>query len=483
MSPLKALSAELLRYTSVRDAATELARELAARLDIPVALLSRRGESWRYEGEGFPRAAGVTPPLAGALTVPSGVSPTAGDGWTGIVLGRFHSRDWVLMVPGAPRAWADCEWLDPLGELTEVTLQNVADHEEMIEATQRARRAYAFTRRLSGVTEAGRVHRMIVDTMAAQVGATCGALAIYNPQERHLAIVSTHGYPRAIVEDLRIIPGAGILGQAFTTGRPLIGRASDEASGRRRLRYATDSYVVVPLKSAQAVIGLVALTDRADHQPFDDQDLADLRLLAPAAALALGQVHLHQNIDELTQMATVDVVTGLFNRRYFEARLDVEVQRVRRQGQDLSLLMVDIDDFKRVNDSLGHLAGDEVLRAVGGVLRNTVRIFDLCARYGGEEFLILMPGATAAVAAGVAERVRRQIKLHCSRGSVTVSASIGVGVLTPGDTGEQLIATADAGLMAAKAAGKDTIRFGRQSEPIARSFDRRGEAHDSPARS
>ncbi len=460
--PFESLALDLGQHRSVRDAARQLAAELAVLVNLPVALLSRREEVWRFEGEGFPSGADAVPALETRLAVPGPSGQL--DGWTGVVLGQFQESEWVLMVPGTPAAWANTDWLDQFGDSVRESLERVAVREEMIEANRRARRAYAFVRRLGRLSDVARVQVMILETMAAQVEATSGALALYDEAERRLSIVATHGYPRAIVEHLRIRPGEGILGQAFKNGRALVGRVTPEPGAPKRLRYTTDSYAAVPLKGAQGVLGVVVLADRADGHPFDQSDLEALRLLAAPASLALGHLQLRTNIDELTRMATIDVVTGLFNRRYFEKRLEAEIQRVRRQPQDLALLMVDLDNFKHVNDRLGHLAGDEVLRAVGSVLGNAVRIFDLCARYGGEEFVILMPGATEATAAAVAERVRRQISSQCSRASASVSASIGVGVLGPGETGEDLIARADLGLMMAKAAGKNTVRFGRDSE-------------------
>ena len=93
--------------------------------------------------------------------------------------------------------------------------------------------------------------------------------------------------------------------------------------------------------------------------------------------------------------------------------------------------MVDIDDFKRINDTLGHLEGDRALRDVANLLRRGVRIFDLCARYGGEEFAILMPGATRHVAVQVAERIRRVVHERSAKGGAAMTVSIGVGLLGP----------------------------------------------------
>jgi hypothetical protein len=292
-----------------------LAREFAARVEIPVALLSRSGGTWRFEAESFP-ASVPSSPGGDTAALPARSHAEAFTGWTGLMLGRFQHREWMLMMPGSATDWSGVPWIQALTDELEDTLNRIAARAEITDAARRARSAYRFARRLSATADARALHQIVVDTMARQVHATCGALAVYVKAERQLSIVATHGYPLAIVQDLTILPGHGVLGRAFEAGQAFIGRASDDPSARHRLRYSTDSYVIVPLKRGRTVLAVVALADRADRQPFTPQDLAVLRLFAPAAALALIQSDLQGNISELTQMATTDTVTGLFNRRY-----------------------------------------------------------------------------------------------------------------------------------------------------------------------
>ena len=273
--------------------------------------------------------------------------------------------------------------------------------------------------------------------------------------EQALAITATQGYAAAIVEHVRIKPGHGIIGEAFVARRAAIAQPDESP---RRLRYTTDSYMVVPLVASGQCLAVIALTDRSDGQAFESRDLASARLLAAPAALALARQRVSESLDELTRAATVDPVTGLFNRRYFEDQIRAEVQRARRQEQDLALLMVDIDDFKRINDTLGHLEGDRALRDVANLLRQGVRIFDLCARYGGEEFAIVMPGATRQVAVQVAERIRRGIHHRSLQSATSMTVSVGVGFLERDQTEEDLIDAADRALMAAKRAGKNVVK-------------------------
>jgi diguanylate cyclase (GGDEF)-like protein len=161
------------------------------------------------------------------------------------------------------------------------------------------------------------------------------------------------------------------------------------------------------------------------------------------------------------QAAVIDPVSGLFNRRYFQARLEEELHRAIRQATSVALLMVDLDGFKSINDRFGHVAGDMVIRDISEILRRSVRIFDVCTRFGGEEFAVMMPGGTAESAATIAERIRQRVEMYQrSEAELTalhVTASIGVAVSPPGVTARDLIERADRALYHAKRAGKNRV--------------------------
>jgi diguanylate cyclase (GGDEF)-like protein len=363
----------------------------------------------------------------------------------------------VLLVPGTADAWRRTPGLDAIVDDARRTLRRVLGAHDDRDPGHFARRIYGFSRRLGRETDASRINALILKTIARHVRARIGALALYRDDDRALAIIATHGYPAVLVEHLRIAPGEGILGRAYASGKADLG----QAEGSRRLRYRTTSYLQIPLAGPGRTAGVIALTDREDGEPFDARDLADARILAGPASLALAREDIQQTLNELSRVAAIDSVTGLFNRRHFEARLRGEVQRVQRQQQALSLLMVDIDDFKRINDTFGHIEGDRTLRTVAELLRGGVRIFDVCARYGGEEFAILMPGASLETAAQVAERIRRRVHHRFRHDPVGVTVSIGVARLAPGETGEDLVSHADRRLGLAKRAGKNAVEADR----------------------
>jgi len=220
----------------------------------------------------------------------------------------------------------------------------------------------------------------------------------------------------------------------------------------------------VPLFAGRQGFGVVSLTDRADGRPFDRGDLTTVRALAAPAILALARERLAMRARALAHAAAIDPLTGLFNRRYFETRIEEEIQRARRYDLGLALLVIDADNFKVFNDLLGHPGGDRILRTMADVLRRSVRAFDVCTRFGGEEFAILMPGSNADAAMHSAERIRQRIADYRFEPrflppGVHPTISIGVAILDGAGTAQELVASADRALYTAKAAGKNCVRL------------------------
>jgi diguanylate cyclase (GGDEF)-like protein len=166
---------------------------------------------------------------------------------------------------------------------------------------------------------------------------------------------------------------------------------------------------------------------------------------------------LRRHHDELERLSTIDTLTGLSNRRHLMGLLAHEIERAKRAGQPFSILMLDVDHFKKYNDNHGHQAGDEVLARVSTVLRNSIRPYDCAARYGGEEFLVMLSAASLDRARESAERIRKQVRAeHFEGGTVTIS--IGVAEYpSQGDTAKAVIGQADAALYEAKRAGRDQV--------------------------
>jgi diguanylate cyclase (GGDEF)-like protein len=328
------------------------------------------------------------------------------------------------------------------------------------EARRAARLHYQMMRRLPRVRGIEPVSDLILSHAARAVEARLGALAVAK-SDAHAVIAATFGYPRALVEHLRIEPGSGVIGRVMQSRQPLLVEGPDPLRPRR-LRYRTNSFVAVPLLAGLDVLGALCVTDRHGDRPFGPDDVTTLRMFAAGAALALERERALDSAEAHAHAAAIDPVSGVFNRRYLQVRLGEELQRSRRHEIPLALLLIDIDDFKIVNDSYGHLAGDVVLRDVAEILRRSVRVFDVCARFGGEEFVIIMPGSTADSAMRIAERIRERIEEYRPSdrllSSMRITVSIGLAVSDLGTTVGQLLTQADRALYSAKHAGKNRVR-------------------------
>ena len=327
-----------------------------------------------------------------------------------------------------------------------------------------ARRLAVATRRLTQVL--GRVTGLHdVAAVAVRYGARCvrsrfGAFAV--PTDEHeLAILATHGYPLDLVRMIRIPSGTGVIGTVHASGTPMLVEDVAAVPGlRRRPRYRTNSFMAVPIAAGGDVLGVMCMADRLDDQPFTRDDLAMLRDLSAPVGLALARERARRAAEDYARAAITDPVSGLFNRRYFHERLEEELDRARRHHTSVALLIIDVDNFKGINDRFGHLAGDMVIRSIGDILKRSVRKFDLCTRFGGEEFAIVMPGSGPDSSVPVAERIRQRIEAF--RASDTdladlhVTASIGIAV-SQGTSSRELIARADQALYEAKRAGKNRL--------------------------
>jgi diguanylate cyclase (GGDEF)-like protein len=172
---------------------------------------------------------------------------------------------------------------------------------------------------------------------------------------------------------------------------------------------------------------------------------------------------LHNANRQLVEIAVNDGLTGLYNHKHIQHVLTTELERARKFGHPLSVLMMDVDDFKKYNDTYGHPRGDEALKTMAEIVKANTRRVDISARYGGEEFLVVVPEGNAAEATKIAERIRRAIAEHAFGGTkpgetTRLTMSIGVGSYTEEQTAAtELVAVADKNLYAAKKAGKNCV--------------------------
>src|SRR5579863_1824063 len=240
------------------------------------------------------------------------------------------------------------------------------------------------------------------------------------------------------------------------------GRTAMEADIRSAttLRFFAESAsrMRIPLVSFGQTLGVLAL-DSDQPDAFRDGDLQSLESVADICATAIQNAHY---VERVKQLAYLDGLTGIFNRRFFELRIMEEIERARRYGSGMAVIMADIDQFKRLNDEFGHVLGDEVLRQVSSVFHQQLRKIDVVCRYGGEEFGILLTQTNAQHAMSVAEKLRKMVAGWQFPGvPQTVTISAGTAAMPDhGTSRDELVRAADAALYAAKQAGRNRVCVG-----------------------
>jgi diguanylate cyclase (GGDEF)-like protein len=322
--------------------------------------------------------------------------------------------------------------------------------EAQIEELQRERTRLEEAIRRVGESFAAGLDRVgvleiVVQTAVEGIGAAAGRASMRGP-DNTLQEVARTGNPDEFQRALHAAEATVI-----------------DAGQNAEIQVAGVSALAAPLGSqedSQQVFGIVSVA-RADR-PFTHGERDLFAYLTSGAAVSVENVDLHETVQ---RQAVTDELTGLFNHRRFQEVVAAEVERARRYHQEMGLIMLDIDNFKQVNDTYGHIQGDTVLREVARVLRHSSREIDEPARYGGEEMAVALPQTDLEGAYRFAERVRRRIEALelplADGGTLRVTASFGVASLhtAPSADKDALVAAADSALYQAKRAGKNqTVR-------------------------
>jgi diguanylate cyclase (GGDEF)-like protein len=275
-------------------------------------------------------------------------------------------------------------------------------------------------------------------------------------EDDHLSVRAHKGKLTPILPQGAALPvGTGMGMRALELGKTVV--ENDVRSLRRYLAsfVETRSEVCVPLIFFGEKLGVLMLESSALGN-FTNEDVPPLESVADICAGAIKNAHY---FEQAQQLAYRDGLTGIYNRRYFEMQIASEIERASRYDGRLAIIMIDIDNFKRLNDEFGHLLGDEVLRQVSTVFVQQLRKVDVVCRYGGEEFAILVPQTSGGNALEVAEKLRRVVAAYRFPG-VPVKVTISAGVSefpSNGSTRDELVAAADAALYASKESGRNRV--------------------------
>ncbi len=315
---------------------------------------------------------------------------------------------------------------------------------------------------LQSCLSAGEAHRLIADRGRILFPGSCGALCLTASSRDIVEVAAAWGKPSVV--ERYFAPKdcwALRLGRVHVMGD--LDALACRHLGQARPRWA----MCVPMMAHGEALGFLYIEGSAHYQPQREETTWQMsasqhrlaRTFAEHAALALANL----NLREILRMQSVrDSLTGLYNRRYMEESLEREVRRSTRKKSSLGVMMIDVDHFKRFNDTFGHEAGDAVLRTLANLFRTQLRGEDVVCRYGGEEFTMILPEASLDATRQRAEQLREAAK-HATtefRGKSLdpVTLSIGVSCFPEnGNAGETLLRAADAALYRAKELGRDHV--------------------------
>ena len=301
---------------------------------------------------------------------------------------------------------------------------------------------------------------IILTKMIAALNAEKGSIMLYNAEECLISCEMAVGYPGKFERRVKFAPGEGKAGQAFSTGETIISNdiQSDNSFVRTQSTQNTDNVtrnmMCVPMKTKDEAIGVINIVNKKGGEGFNDDDRALAASLCTQAAMTIENARLYE-------LSITDGMTRLFIHRYFQIRFDEEIKRSQRYNAPLSLVMTDIDHFKKFNDTYGHQVGDMVLIKVADIIRETIRNeVDIPCRYGGEEFAIIAPQTGFEDAKRMAERIRSAVENAELAGpngkSLKITISLGISTY-PMNSKEkkELILKADSAMYRSKETGRN----------------------------
>ena len=329
---------------------------------------------------------------------------------------------------------------------------------------EKLRRFDLMERRLIGTHSlSGLIHLLLQDFKEC-FRLEAVSLLLDDPEYEITRLLEQESRDGASLPGLHLLDDIQSLAVNYPDGKPRLG-AFDGKLQTQLPTAGIASVALLPLLWQGTLIGGLHLGSASADRFSADSSTDFLERLTAIAAMCLQNALNHER---LKSIGLTDALTGINNRRYFECRCLEEVSLARRTGASLACMFFDLDHFKRINDTLGHQAGDEVLRKAANVIKLLLRSCDIVARYGGEEFVALLPQTTLAHAREIAERIRANIAAHCFEpvpGSpLVVTASIGVAVLATNtaelplaEQAAAMIATADQAVYQAKNSGRNRV--------------------------
>ncbi|MZP29094.1 diguanylate cyclase [Heliobacterium undosum] len=333
-------------------------------------------------------------------------------------------------------------------ELDELTRQNYILHE--------------INRAINTTVDEGEIVTIILQAMVTLTGAESASIILFDGED--VRIVSHCGFVEGAPESPDDVFRESVAWKVLTTGQPFI---HDDPGEYRRYRPSLVNYVAsIPLTFIKEVIGCINIHSMGPRYLLTPSKAEILQILGGQAALALKNASMYHQLkrqnEYFARQAVTDGLTGLHNHRFFQQRLQELMKESETLERPVTLLLFDIDHFKRCNDTYGHPCGDEILRQIAGILRSQLRPQEVAARYGGEEFAVILPDADLHRGIERAEQIRQAVANFCFQNPdrtlcLNMTVSIGVSEKLADWDKSRLIEAADRALYRAKGQGRNRV--------------------------
>ncbi len=321
---------------------------------------------------------------------------------------------------------------------------------------------HQISQAIGSVLDIKELLKRLNDIILGVMGVSCSTIILYDENIGRLKVHTTNITNISELATITDNINSGILMDALNNGKTILENNVDYMQYVFTCGRDINSLICVPLITSSRKYGLV-LVEHKYNNAFDEENVRLLSIIAQQVGIVMENAELY---DEMRELARKDGLTDIYNRHYFQERLEIEFLHAKNDNYPLSLVIFDIDHFKRFNDNYGHMFGDMVLTSVVKAVKAALRKNDMMARYGGEEFIILLPRTNLSEAYEKVEALRRLIEKHIIQDnliSVSVTASFGISsfdecVLNEND----LVRTADDALYGAKAAGRNCVMTARK---------------------
>jgi len=378
--------------------------------------------------------------------------------WSGVPLHFSDGTMGVLALADMEREYAINKTEFDLVQVLAQEAAGAVENARLFKREQRRSSHLALLNELGRKANSVLNPKELLPTICRQVrsafGYDLGRIEMMAPGGEELVVEAEDGYgPELIGRRIRV--GEGLSGAAADSGEPVLANSVVKEPRYFALHPGIRSALSLPLKYREELMGVLSLESKQAYA-FSSHDVLTLRTLADQLAVALHNAHVYQ---AALEQAITDGLTGLKTHRYFMEALDREWRHSTRSGQTFSVIMMDLDGFKQVNDRHGHLEGDKVLSAVANLLNDRVRQSNVVARYGGDEFAIILPGARTDQAVTLGERLRTSLESDRYLAAHSVTASFGIASFPlHGPTQEEILRVADSGMYLAKHQQGNSVR-------------------------